>query len=355
MTENPKISVVLPVRNGELYLSAALHSILTQTFVKFELIVVDDGSSDKTPEILSEFQKRDTRVRIVCNPGVGLVDALNYGVRIASAPLIARMDADDVCLPERFQLQYDFLTAHPEVAVLGTQVIFVDHIGLPISKTPRLPQQPDDVARLLLKGCCIRHPTVVFRREAFERAGGYRNELVDAEDYDLWLRIAERALLANLPEQLLYYRVHSSQVSTCKEWSQRLSRNLALVAALERRRTGEDPLPSYACFSKGAARQQCRGLGCGNRLCESVRAMGIAEALVSDKQAVLSREDGWEMLRYVSRNTIGDGRKPGHRVLMALCREAARRRAPLQLAAALGLALRKHPARTLRSLGAKPN
>jgi glycosyltransferase involved in cell wall biosynthesis len=346
----PLISVVMPVRNGERYLSDALDSISTQTFSDFELLVIDDGSTDSTSAILAEFQGRDPRTKVHKNPGKGLVDALNYGVASATAPLIARMDADDICLPQRLQRQHDFLSKCPEIAVLGTQVISVDAGGLPIAKTPRLPHSPDEIAKSLLKGCCIRHPTVLFRREAFDRVGGYRNQLVNAEDYDLWLRIAEHDQLANLSEQLLLYRVHPDQVSREREWSQRLSRNLALLAALERRRTGTDLITSYFCFSEGVSRQQCRGLGCANRVCESVRAMGIAEKLVLDTKASLSREDGWEMLRYVSKNTIGDGKKPGHGVLMAVCREAARQQAPLLFATALGLALHSHLGRTMRSL-----
>lgn len=355
MTRDPKISVVVPVKNGEKYLFDALQSVLTQSFSDFELLVVDDGSTDSSPDILAAFQQRDARVKVLSNPGSGLVDALNFGVASACAPLIARMDADDICLPERFQRQYDFLTAHPDVAVVGTQVIFVDEHGLRKAKSPSLPLTPDSVARLLLKGCCIRHPTVLFRREAFEQAGGYRHELVDAEDYDLWLRIADHASLANLSDALLYYRVHSGQVSKRKEWSQRLSRNLALQAALERQRGDKDPIASYACFSKCATRQRCQGLDCPNRLCESVRAFGIVEALVSDKQGPLSREEGWQILDYVSRNTIGDGKKPSHGVLMALCRQAVQRRAPLQLIAALSLAIRSHPGRTLRWWTTRPN
>ena len=169
MTRRPKISVIVPVKNGERYLSDALQSVLKQTFADFELLVVDDGSTDSSADIISAIQKRDTRVKVLSNPGYGLVDALNFGVASACAPLIARMDADDICLPERFQRQYDFLAARPEVAVVGTQVIFVDERGVPKAKSPNLPQAPDAIARLLLKGCCIRHPTVLFRREAFKR------------------------------------------------------------------------------------------------------------------------------------------------------------------------------------------
>lgn len=343
----PEISVVLPIKNNARYIFDAIESVLTQTFADFELLVIDDGSTDATVAIISEFQRSDTRIRVLKNPGAGLVDALNYGVTSASAGLIARMDADDCCQPTRFQRQYDFLNDHPEVAVVGTQVTFIDEHGALVNDITTYPETPQAIDRMLLKRCCLGHPTVFFRREAFEAVGGYRNELVDAEDYDLWLRMAEHYALANLPERLVLYRRHSAQVSEQRKWPQRLSRNLALAATKERRRTGQDPIGAYHCFEKSVARQGCQGSGCAGCVCESVRVFSNAESILSEQSTALTRDDIRDMLRYLSRNTMGDGQRSRLLVLVALCREAARRRAPVELAAALGLALWSHPGRTV--------
>lgn len=342
-----KISVILPVRNGAAYISAAAGSILSQTFQDFELLVIDDGSTDGTGAILEELARSDPRLRVLNNPGEGLVDALNHGIASSSAPLIARMDADDISLPERLQRQYDFLAAHPDIDAVGTQVSFIDERGAPTGKTTALPESPEAIAKTLLKYCCLRHPTVVMRRAALDRAGFYRAQVPAAEDLDLWLRLAEHGRLANLPEPLLLYRVHAAQVSQDKMWTQRLSRNLAIISAQERRAGRADPLASYACFS-GSGRHECRGLGCPASICDSLRVFRIAEALLSGAARAVSPEDARLVLRYVSRHAIGDGKTNRLRVLIALCHVALRRRAPLLLARALGLALRIHPGRTVR-------
>ena len=339
----------MPVKNCERFISESIRSVLSQTFTDFELLVVDDGSSDTTISIISQFRS-DARLKVLRNAGAGLVDALNHGVACASGELIARMDADDVCLPDRLRRQCMFLSDHPDVAAVGTQVRFIDEHGAPTAEKMSLPESPEAIARMLLKGCCVRHPTVLMRKAALQEIGGYRNHLVYAEDYDLWLRMSERYPLANLSDALVLYRVHAAQVSELKEWSQRLSRNLALLAALKRRQGREDPIGHYFCFEKGAPRQRCRGLGCPNCVCESVRAFDHAERVLFEPEALLSRDDVRDTLRYISRHPVGDGQKSRQRVLVALCRHAARRRTPIEFIKTLALSLRIHPGRTLRWL-----
>ena len=347
---SPSMSVIVPVRNSERYISESVNSVLSQTFADFELLVIDDGSSDATEAILAEFQKADPRLKVFKNPGAGLVDALNHGIARASSELIARMDADDVCLPDRLQRQYDYLGVHPEIAAVGTQVRFIDEHGALTDEKIRLPESPQTIAEMLLKGCCLRHPTVVIRREALERLGGYRQELAYAEDYDLWLRMSEHYALANLPETLLLYRVHAAQISEQKEWSQRLARNLALLAANERRAGRLDPIGSYNCFDKDAQGQRCKRQGCADCVCETVTAFRVAGELVSGRKAETTKEHIALTLRYVSQNTMGDGKKSQMRVLMALLRDGAIRGSLPQLTSALGVAIRLHPGRTLRAL-----
>lgn len=224
----------MPVRNGERFLCEALESTLAQTVSGLEVIAVDDGSTDATPEILAETARRDPRLRVIGNTGAGITAALNAGFARAGAPLVARMDADDVMLPDRLERQLDLLSRSPDVAVVGGGVILTDEAGREIDRAPGS-ESPS-----LEAGNDLAHPTVVVRAEAFHEAGGYR--LDGSEDYDLWLRIEERWRLAAVPEPVLRYRLHSGQFSVAKLEKHRRAMLAARAAADVRRRGEEDPL-----------------------------------------------------------------------------------------------------------------
>jgi glycosyltransferase involved in cell wall biosynthesis len=200
------LSVVLPVFNGETFLDAAIASIRGQTFGGFELLVIDDGSQDASAAIAGGHAAQDQRVRVLANPGKGLVAALNFGITQATAPLIARMDADDIALPERFARQMARITAEPDLLALGTGTFRIDAAGNRLHATVP-PVEPSEVAEVLQRVNPMAHPTVVMRRTAVETVGSYRPAYLRAEDYDLWLRLAERGKLANLAEPLLEYRI----------------------------------------------------------------------------------------------------------------------------------------------------
>lgn len=238
---DPAVSVVLPVRNGARFLPEAMDSILAQTLGDFEVTAVDDGSSDETPALLAAYQERDSRVRVLRTEGEGLVAALNLGCHSAGAPYIARMDADDVAAPERLERQLAYLSAHPDVALLGTGHTEIDDAGALLGTTV-YPTEPDAVAARLLRKNCLAHPTVVFSRTVFDEVGGYRRSMLHGEDYDLWLRIADRHRVANLPEPLLAYRVHAQGVSIGNRRQQIISMLGAQAAARRRRAGGDDGL-----------------------------------------------------------------------------------------------------------------
>lgn len=200
------LSVVLPVHNGEAYLDMALASIRSQTFKDFELLVVDDASTDGSAEICARHTLQDRRVQRLANTGSGLVDALNFGVSCARAPLIARMDADDIALPARFERQMAAMATAPDLAVLGTGTARIDAEGRPVDTTTP-PTDPEEIARTLLKGNPMAHPTVIMQRSMVEAVGGYRQAYLRAEDYDLWMRIIEVGRIGNLAEPLLNYRI----------------------------------------------------------------------------------------------------------------------------------------------------
>jgi glycosyltransferase involved in cell wall biosynthesis len=210
---NPLVTVLLPVFNAEHYLPEALDSILSQTYTDFELLIIDDGSNDKSPYILSEYANKDNRLQIHTQPrNIGIVSALNLGIQLARGKYLARMDADDFSLSNRLEKQVAYLENHPEIGVLGTAATVINASGkylypmdYPVSHT------------LLLWALCffcpIVHSTVIFRLNLLQKHCGYTSEFPLAEDYDLWVRLSKKTQLANLPERLLLLRKHDSNVS----------------------------------------------------------------------------------------------------------------------------------------------
>ena len=232
----PLISVVMPVRDGERYLDEALASIRAQTLRDLEIVVVDDGSRDGTAGILHRHAAEEPRLKIVAQPPSGVAAALNRGIAESSAPLIARMDADDISKPHRLAAQYGALLGHPRVAVLGSAYEVIDRTGK-IHRQAQPPQLPDDISRILKTSNCIAHPTVLMRREAVVSVGGYRRAFPACEDYDLWLRLDEKADLLNLSDALLLYREHAAQ-ETRRDIEQRSLSELAARLSAGFRRDG---------------------------------------------------------------------------------------------------------------------
>ena len=251
MSRNPAISVVLPVYNAEAYVREAVESILAQTFTDFELIIINDGSTDDSGAILRELAARDTRIVLVERPNDGLVSALNDGLEMARAELIARMDADDVSMPERFALQHARMVQEPELAVLGSFIRVMDKAGNTI-RLSEYPLTPKAAARCLERGCPVAHPAVMMRRGAVLKAGGYRKVFSPAEDYDLWLRMSDLGYaIANLPQPLLNYREHGANVSKVHWEAQRRSTILARLAHRVRKAGLPDPFEGAETIDAG--------------------------------------------------------------------------------------------------------
>jgi len=238
---NPMVSIVMSVFNGDRFLHEAVESILNQSFREFEFIIIDDGSTDRSASILSSYQDRDGRVEVHHREHGGLIESLNHGCSVAQGKYIARMDADDVAAKDRLRLQVDFMEVHSDIGVLGGGVEWIDATGSSLG-IHRHPSDDKEIKATLLHRCAFWHPTVVLRREVFVWAGGYRRVVVDAEDYDLWLRISEHAQVANLEAVLLKYRIHPYQVSMRMTTRQTLSILAAQVAASSRRSGKPDPL-----------------------------------------------------------------------------------------------------------------
>jgi glycosyltransferase involved in cell wall biosynthesis len=213
-----RVAVVLAVRNGERHVAAALRSVLDQRFGGFELRVVDDGSTDGTPAILGAV--RDERLTVLTRPPRGLAAALNEAIAGTACELIARMDADDVALPERLAAQVAALDADAGLGLLGTACREIDDDGRVLGTfVPPL----DDAAlrRTLIRANPFVHASVVFRRAAFEAAGRYDASFAVAQDYDLWMRMSRVTRLGNLAEPLLLRRVTATMVSRTRARARR--------------------------------------------------------------------------------------------------------------------------------------
>jgi hypothetical protein len=231
----------MSVYNGERFLEEAIDSILGQSFENLEFVIVDDGSYDRSSEMLEAYRKQDRRVKIVRQKNRGLIESLNRGCELAQGKYVARMDADDVSIKDRLKWQIAFMEEHPIVGVLGGAVEFIDTEGKVLDDCI-LPASDQAVRRALMRNCVIVHPTVLMRRDVVISVGGYRKCVVDAEDYDLWLRVAERSQLANLERIVLKRRRHAQQISVSKRRQQVFSMLAAQEAAYSRKRGIGDPL-----------------------------------------------------------------------------------------------------------------
>ncbi len=210
------ISVVLPVYNGEAYLREALASLRWQSVSSWECLCINDGSTDSSGEILDRFAATDGRFRVIHQENQGIVSALNRGVREARHDWIAIMHADDIAAPKRFEVQRDFAQRNSDCLAIGSDMLFVDHDGRPVYRQ-RAAEDHAEIERLLLAGKnTMYHPTVLMRRDAVLAVGLYRPQHEWVEDADLWLRLARRGRLANIPVVLLKYRLHAKSLTTTR-------------------------------------------------------------------------------------------------------------------------------------------
>ncbi len=204
----PVVSVVIPLYNCAPFLREAMDSLLAQTFTDFELICINDGSTDDTEKIALSYT--DLRIRYFANDSnMGLVYTLNKGIELSTGEFIARMDGDDWCYPERFGLQVDFFRQHPDARILATTIELMDENGKPIGywEDERRAITPAQIRKKLPKDNCIAHPTVMARAEIF-RQFRYDGRQRQAEDYDLWLRIAAAGIPVNkLDNALVKHRI----------------------------------------------------------------------------------------------------------------------------------------------------
>jgi GT2 family glycosyltransferase len=246
----PIVSVVMVVWNVERFLAEAIESILAQTFRDFEFIIVDYGSTDGSKSIISSAAARDDRIKLHEIPHGSLPEARNAGCFLAQGKYIALIDADNISLPDRLKCGVEFMDKHAEAGVVGGGMQAIDATGaslpnsaLPYGAAPR-PLQNRELQSALLNYCAIWQNSALIRREAFNLVGGYRTIFLQAEDYDLWLRIAEHFEIANLPQPVFKLRYHPYQLSVRKRSQQTLCYLAARASAVRRKAGQPDPLDS---------------------------------------------------------------------------------------------------------------
>lgn len=236
----------MSVYNGERFLAEAVESVLAQTFGDFEFLILDDGSTDSSRAILAAYAEKDSRIRVIARENRGLVASLNQLLTESRAPLVARMDADDICMPERFAKQIAFLDGNPDHGVVGSWCDEIDEAGQS-SRTCTLDHpvsHEDFLAAIGTGGPLMCHPVIMYRRNTVLSVGGYHAAFRHCEDFDLWLRLASVTKLANIPERLIRYRHYDGQVSARHATAQQTGAAVALLAYRERLAGRPDPTAS---------------------------------------------------------------------------------------------------------------
>src|SRR4030042_607059 len=230
--ENPKVTVVMSVFNGEKYLMKAVNSILKQTYEDFEFLIINDGSSDRTKEILESY--KDHRIKIINNEkNIGLTKSLNKGLNLAKGEYIARQDADDISLPRRLEIQVKFLDKKPDCALVGCAYYQINENG-ELGSIIKVLSKDSDIREGLKKQNWFGHGCIMMRKDAVQAVGGYDEKYKFSQDYDLWLRMAEVYKVANIEAPLFCWRSTPSGISKDKEAEQKYYANHAVSEATKR-------------------------------------------------------------------------------------------------------------------------
>lgn len=209
----PLISVVMPAYNAQKYIRSAIESILNQSFKEFELIIVNDASTDKTLDVISPFSIKDSRIRIINNEiRLDIAGSLNKGISAAQSNIIARMDSDDISLTNRLKFQFELINSSNKIAVVGANISIVNEAGNEIA-TRNYPTSSEKLKACLFRYSPFAHPVVMFRKKMFDEVGGYNPKYSPTEDLDLWFRLGSKYEFRSVSEPLLKYRLYETSSS----------------------------------------------------------------------------------------------------------------------------------------------
>jgi glycosyltransferase involved in cell wall biosynthesis len=213
---DPAVTVLMPAYNAAKYIADAIASVLVQSFTNFELLIVDDGSTDDTVQIIRSFQ--DDRIELISQSNTGVAGALNTGLKYARAPLIARFDADDVCRPDRLKVQLNFITAHPEYSVIGSAADYIDAEGHYIFTHHPVAHLDEEIQHLKFSVCPFIHSSVLYRKSVVLNNGGYNEYAHTYEDHFLWTNILKNEKACNLSKSLIKVRLNPESVTIDEKW-----------------------------------------------------------------------------------------------------------------------------------------
>jgi len=224
----PLITVLMPAYNAEKYISEAISSVLDQTFTDFELLIINDGSTDTTEQIINAFN--DPRIRLINQTNQGVAAALNIGLLNAKADMVARFDADDICLPHRLEKQFDFLSTHPDYVLTGTDAAYVDMNGDFIFTSDHTAYSDEEIRSLPLETCPFSHVTVLYKKQAVIDAGMYDINAHGFEDHLLWHKLIKKGRVCNLKETLVKVRFNPDSLTIDDKWRSRDFKKIKLAA-----------------------------------------------------------------------------------------------------------------------------
>lgn len=308
----PLVSVIMSVHNGERHVGEAIQSILCQSFLNYECIIIDDASTDATPDILLQF--KDPRLSVIRNSrNLGLTASLNVGIQASRGKYIARMDADDLSVPHRFARQVEYLENNPEIAVVGSSYYTMDELGVVTGITDVL-DRPELIQRELLRQNWFGHGSVMMRKSCLEEIGGYDERFIYAQDYDLFLRLSERYKLANVTEPLYCWRESPHGISASKRAQQDYFAEMARSAASQRRgasvcTAAEPPVtplaPLVSVIVPTHNRPDMLATAISSILAQTMQSFEIivVNDAGTDVQPVLERFSGRENIRYLVHET----------------------------------------------------
>ncbi|MGN6181656.1 MAG: glycosyltransferase family 2 protein [Mucilaginibacter sp.] len=248
-TANPKITVLMPAYNVEKYIGDAITSVLKQSFTDFELLIINDGSTDHTVRVIESF--KDPRITLISQENRGVASALNLGLINASAPYIARFDADDVCYPDRLKIQYDFITAHPEYSIIGSAADYIDADNNYIFTQHPVAHLNEEIQDLDYSVCPFIHSSVFYKKDVIVSRGGYNEHAYTYEDHFLWVNILRDIKACNLSHPLLKVRLNPESVTIDEKWRTRKFREIKYSSLKSRSITRADGLEL-----KGIAQKQ---------------------------------------------------------------------------------------------------
>lgn len=225
MKEKPaKVTILMPAYNAEKYIADAIESVLRQSFADFKLLVINDGSVDRTKKIILSFP--DKRIQLIDQPHRGIASALNKGLTKSLSPYIARFDADDICLPERLQQQVEFLDQHPDYIVVGCDAEYISENAEHLFHFKCIGHSHEQIQEKIYSYCPFIHSSVMYRKEPVVKAGGYSVHAHNFEDYLLWIQLLKSGKFHNLHQQLIKIRFNPASVTIDERWRGRYFRKM---------------------------------------------------------------------------------------------------------------------------------